>query len=184
MVHTYGREELESFNYNKYLMRTFEAAKNKNNFKSFGGNIFGLVIGIYYGYCFSMGGLLRYTGFKTYNGSLISGGEIVSVIFLIMLSTISIAGAGANMPSISGAKVAGKMALDVIDHVPGILPNEIGAKVVKREEMKGKIEFEDVCFNYPSNPDLKVLKNLTITFEAGNSIGLIGPSGSGKSTII
>ena len=33
--------------------------------------------------------------------------------------------------------------------------------------IKGKIEFENVCFNYPSNPDLKVLKNLTVTFEAG-----------------
>lgn len=50
--------------------------------------------------------------------------------------------------------------------------------------MQGKIEFEDVCFNYPSNPDLKVLKNLTVSFEAGSTIGLIGPSGSGKSTII
>jgi ABC-type multidrug transport system fused ATPase/permease subunit len=56
--------------------------------------------------------------------------------------------------------------------------------VLKRDEMKGKITFEDVCFNYPSNPDLKVLKNLNITFEAGSSVGLIGPSGSGKSTII
>jgi len=50
--------------------------------------------------------------------------------------------------------------------------------------MQGKIEFEDVCFNYPLNPDLKVLKNLTVCFEAGQTIGLIGPSGSGKSTII
>ena len=88
------------------------------------------------------------------------------------------------MPSIKGAKVAGKMAFDVIDHVPGIQANEKGTKILKREEMKGKIEFEDVCFNYPSNPDLKVLKNLTVCFEAGQTIGLIGPSGSGKSTII
>jgi ATP-binding cassette, subfamily B (MDR/TAP), member 1 len=56
--------------------------------------------------------------------------------------------------------------------------------VLERKDVKGKIEFENVCFNYPSNPDLKVLKNLNITFEAGSTIGLIGPSGSGKSTII
>jgi ATP-binding cassette subfamily B (MDR/TAP) protein 1 len=56
--------------------------------------------------------------------------------------------------------------------------------MLKRDEFKGKIEFENVCFNYPLNPDLKVLKNLSITFEAGKTIGLIGPSGSGKSTII
>jgi len=56
--------------------------------------------------------------------------------------------------------------------------------ILKRDEMKGKITFENVCFNYPSNPDLKVLKNLNITFEGGSTVGLIGPSGSGKSTII
>ena len=46
-------------------------------------------------------------------------------------------------------------------------PREAGTKMLKREEFKGKIEFENVCFNYPSNPDLKVLKNLNVTFEAG-----------------
>jgi ATP-binding cassette subfamily B (MDR/TAP) protein 1 len=56
--------------------------------------------------------------------------------------------------------------------------------MLNRKEFKGKIEFVDVCFNYPLNPDLKVLKNLSVTFEAGQTIGLIGPSGSGKSTII
>ena len=91
VVHTYGREELESKNYNKYLRRTYDAAKAANRFKAFGGNIFGIVIGLYYGYCFSMGGFLRWSGFKTYDGSVISGGEVVSIIFLILLSTISLA---------------------------------------------------------------------------------------------
>lgn len=76
------------------------------------------------------------------------------------------------------------MIFDVIDHIPDVEPNQKGTLILKREDVKGKIEFDNVCFNYPSNPDLKVLKNLSITFEAGQSIGLIGPSGSGKSTII
>lgn len=67
-----------------------------------------------------MGGLLRWSGYETYDGKVLGGGEIVSVIFLVLLSTISLAGAGTNLPAISGAKVAGKMAFDIIDHVPGI----------------------------------------------------------------
>jgi len=67
-----------------------------------------------------MGGFLRWTGFRTYTGEFLGGGEIISIIFLLLLSTISLAGAGSNLPSISGARVAGKMAFDVIDHVPGI----------------------------------------------------------------
>lgn len=56
--------------------------------------------------------------------------------------------------------------------------------IVKKEEIKGQIEFQNVNFTYPSRPDLKVLKDFTCTFEAGKTIALVGPSGSGKSTII
>ena len=71
------------------------------------------------------------------------------------------------MPAINGAKIAGKFAFDIIDHVPGVQANEPKTKILKRGDIAGKIEFENVCFNYPSNPDLKVLKNLSVTFEAG-----------------
>ena len=36
VVHTYGREELESTMYNKYLTRTLDQAKATNNFKALG----------------------------------------------------------------------------------------------------------------------------------------------------
>jgi ABC-type multidrug transport system fused ATPase/permease subunit len=88
------------------------------------------------------------------------------------------------MPALVTAKIAGRFAFNVIDKDFGILANEKGTKVVTKDDIKGKIEFKNVCFNYPSNPDLKVLKNFNCTFEAGSTIGLIGPSGSGKSTII
>jgi len=45
--------------------------------------------------------------------------------------------------------------------------NEAGKSKVIKESIEGKFEFENVCFNYPSNPDLKVLTNLNCTFEAG-----------------
>ena len=39
-------------------------------------------------------------------------------------------------------------------------------------------------FNYPSRPDVPILKGISITFEAGKTAALVGASGSGKSTII
>ena len=50
--------------------------------------------------------------------------------------------------------------------------------------MLGQIEFKNVCFSYPSRPEMKVLDNFTCVFEAGKTTALVGPSGSGKSTII
>ena len=122
---------------------------------------------LFFAYCFFMAGLLRWNGFTNYNGELITGGETVTIIFIMLISTTAVATAGTNLPAISGAKVAGKMAFEVIDQIPGVLADSKDAMVLKRDEFKGKIEFEDVCFNYPLNPDLKVLKNLNVTFEAG-----------------
>ena len=114
-----------------------------------------------------MAGLLRWNGVKNYAGDIITGGETITIIFIVVISITSLASAGSNMPAIEGAKIAGKSAFDIIDHVPGVQANQEDSMILKRNDVKGKIEFDNVCFNYPSNPDLKVLKNLSITFEAG-----------------
>ena len=46
------------------------------------------------------------------------------------------------------------------------------------------IFFQDVTFSYPSRPDVKVLKNLSVQFPTGQVTAIVGPSGSGKSTIV
>ena len=51
-------------------------------------------------------------------------------------------------------------------------------------EFHGLIEFENVSFSYPSNPDRKILQNLSVRILPGQKVGIIGPSGGGKSTII
>ena len=51
-------------------------------------------------------------------------------------------------------------------------------------EFKGKIEFKNVTFAYPTKPDNIILKNLNLTINPGQHVALVGFSGSGKSTII
>jgi ABC-type multidrug transport system fused ATPase/permease subunit len=50
--------------------------------------------------------------------------------------------------------------------------------------MKGRVEFKNVSFSYPTRKDLMALDNFSCVFEAGKTTALVGPSGSGKSTII
>ena len=52
------------------------------------------------------------------------------------------------------------------------------------ENLKGKIEFRNVTFAYPTKPDIDVLKNVSFVIQPGQSAGLVGYSGCGKSTII
>lgn len=47
---------------------------------------------------------------------------------------------------------------------------------------KGKIEFSDVTFHYPSK-EAAALENINFVVEPGQSFALVGRSGSGKSTI-
>lgn len=47
--------------------------------------------------------------------------------------------------------------------------------------MNGKIEFKDLNFAYNGN---NVLKNINLTFEVGQTIGIVGKTGSGKTTLV
>jgi ABC-type multidrug transport system fused ATPase/permease subunit len=63
-------------------------------------------------------------------------------------------------------------------------PAEIHVPVqVNRPETQGHIRFEDVYFEYPSRPEMPVLKGITMDIRPGEKIALVGQSGSGKSTI-
>jgi ATP-binding cassette subfamily B (MDR/TAP) protein 1 len=72
-------------------------------------------------------------------------------------------------------------------------PSEINAismykdaskKQLVPENVKGKIEFKDVWFRYPTRKDDFVLKGLTLTINPNESVALVGESGCGKSTFV
>jgi ATP-binding cassette subfamily B (MDR/TAP) protein 1 len=55
---------------------------------------------------------------------------------------------------------------------------------ISAKNIKGKIEFKNVTFAYPTKPDLNVLKGISFTILPGQAAALVGYSGCGKSTII
>ena len=50
------------------------------------------------------------------------------------------------------------------------------------EVLKGKIDFENVVFEY--NPGVPVLKDISFNVKSGETIAIVGHTGSGKTTII
>ncbi|MBN3289408.1 ABCB9 protein, partial [Polypterus senegalus] len=50
--------------------------------------------------------------------------------------------------------------------------------------LEGYVNFKNVCFSYPSRPDVPVLKNVSLELEPGKITALVGPSGGGKSTCV
>ena len=51
------------------------------------------------------------------------------------------------------------------------------------DHLKGKIEYRNFSFHYP-NYDASSLKNITLTINPGETIGLVGKIGCGKSTLV
>ena len=54
---------------------------------------------------------------------------------------------------------------------------------IQRPKVEGHIHFTDVHFEYPSRPDMPVLRGIDMDILPGEKIALVGQSGSGKSTI-
>ncbi|MFC0561747.1 ABC transporter ATP-binding protein [Halalkalibacter alkalisediminis] len=68
---------------------------------------------------------------------------------------------------------------EFLDEQPSV-PEKQNAKSL--QDVNGKIVFEDVEFAYDESR--KALHQINLTFEAGQTIALVGHTGSGKSTIV
>ena len=76
---------------------------------------------------------------------------------------------------------AGKRILPIIDTKNNILTNE---NEINLDVESGSISFKGVNFNYESNLDNKVLKNINLEIAGNKMTALVGHSGSGKSTLL
>ena len=76
---------------------------------------------------------------------------------------------------------AAKRILPIIDIENSINANNEKSKINFKD---GDIEFKDINFNYSSNLENKVLKNINIKINGKKMTALVGQSGSGKSSLL
>ncbi|XP_076061207.1 ATP-dependent translocase ABCB1-like [Oratosquilla oratoria] len=108
--------------------------------------------------------------------------KLIIVFFSVLMGAMNMGQAAPYAEAFSVARGAAATIYDIIERPSEIDPTSQEGK--KLNEVKGFIEFEDVYFNYPSRPDVKILKGLNLKIQPGQTIALVGPSGCGKSTCI
>lgn len=73
--------------------------------------------------------------------------------------------------------------LAILETAPDLtIPDKPGH--VTAGEAGFEIEFRDVTFAYPSNPENKVLRGVSFKIAAGERVAIVGENGAGKSTIV
>ena len=53
-----------------------------------------------------------------------------------------------------------------------------------KDNFQGSVELEGVKFNYPTRPDVPVMRNMSLSVSPGQRVALVGSSGCGKSTVV
>ncbi|KAF6200545.1 hypothetical protein GE061_004988 [Apolygus lucorum] len=109
-------------------------------------------------------------------------GSVFTVFFAVLTGALGIGPLLPYINSVFTAVGSSDVILDIIDRRPHIDP--YSDRGIKPEELKGKIEFRDVHFTYPTRKRVPVIKGLNFVVEPGQTTAFIGSSGAGKSTIV
>ncbi len=105
-------------------------------------------------------------------------GELFSFILYTSFIGGSIAGLGDIYSSLQRSIGASERVLEILEE------KDESSTSAQSLKLKGRVEFNNVSFTYPTRIDFEVLKSIHFIVEPGERIALVGPSGSGKSTII
>ncbi len=126
----------------------------------------------------ALGGNLVINGIATGNGNYISVGVLVSFISYATMFYEPVNFFANLSDSMQHAMASTERLMDILDAEP---EHDFG-KGNTNVNMGGKIEFKDVNFSFDRTK--KVLKNINLTIEQGDIVGIVGTTGSGKSTLI
>lgn len=117
----------------------------------------------------------------TMNGS-ISFGVIVAFITYVRLFTNPLAQMAQAMTALQSTAAASERVFDILDAKE--MPSEKNIeKVLDKSKAKGKIEFENIVFQYDNNPKPTIV-NFSAVANPGQKIAIVGPTGAGKTTIV
>ncbi len=111
----------------------------------------------------------------------ISFGVIVAFISYVRLFTSPLSQIAQTMSSFQQTAAASERVFELLDEEE--MENETNKKILEKEKVIGKLEFNDVCFTYDGN-NTPTIKDFSVKIKPGQKVALVGPTGSGKTTMV
>ncbi|XP_065051580.1 ATP-dependent translocase ABCB1-like isoform X2 [Rhopilema esculentum] len=174
-VVAFGGEKKEYERYSSSLYDSQKAGIKK-------GMSTGIAFGLFHVVIFSCYALAFWYGSQLIADNELNGGDVLVVFFCVMVGGAQIGQAGPNMEAIAKARGAAYYVYYVINKKSEIDPfSEEGQRP---DRMLGNVQFSKIHFNYPSRPEVKILKGFSLDIKSGMTVALVGESGCGKSTVV
>jgi ABC-type multidrug transport system fused ATPase/permease subunit len=165
----------EAYEINRYEKQTSDIKRFGLLYGTYRGAFFAFVITCIFGAIFFM----LYKMLQLNAQGIISGEEFGKFMMLALFVSGSLGGLPEQIASIQRALGATDRVFEIIDEdIENVLAQNKTAI-----QPHGKIELQQINFSYPSRENFEVLKDISFTANAGDTIALVGSSGSGKSTI-
>lgn len=115
------------------------------------------------------------------NGT-ITFGVIIAFITYVKLFTNPLTGIAQSVSSLQSSAASSERVFEFLDESK--MDDESSkTSILNPNEVKGKIEFRDVVFKYPSN-EKPTIKSFSAVAYPGQKIAIVGPTGAGKSTMV
>ena len=109
-------------------------------------------------------------------------GVIVAFIAYVRLFTSPLSQIAQAMTSLQSTAAASERVFEFLDEEE--MPSEEDkTKVLDRKKVKGKIEFNQVVFQYDGN-DKPTIHNFSAVAKPGQKVAIVGPTGAGKTTMV
>lgn len=80
---------------------------------------------------------------------------------------------------IQSASASAKRVFEILDEAEEV---EVKSAAVMKTPVAGNVAFENVSFSY--DPKKPLIKNLSFSVKAGETVAVVGPTGAGKTTLI
>ena len=122
--------------------------------------------------------------FNNNKGRDFTGGDVITVTFCTLMAIMGFGLIAPNVKIIQESCTASSDYFTLYEREPAM---DFSQSVEKppRDSIEGRIEFKNVIFKYPSDPNERIiLKGINLLFEPGKKIALVGESGCGKSTTV